>query len=267
MLFRSLVGPGNTRIVQGSTIESSSFNAWAMDSRLVFIEEIKLHGHNRYDVTNTLKPLITNNTIEIHPKNRDPINVPNYAAYFITTNYKDGVPIEYGERRYFVIFSRFPLVRIQRDEPEYFDILIEAVRQQAGAIGHWLLSVPYHEDFKPFGHAPWSVDKDEARFLTTDDMKEAIGEILEDSLNPAFGPEVVLHQPFLDYLTGQGSDVSSITGYHLNRTLMDLGFKKLGRRRVLDGDRYRVWARCEDDEPTLDWAKDVIDVRVTNSLL
>lgn len=266
-LFARLFGTGNTRVVQGATIESSRFNAWAKDRRMILVEEIKLHGHNRYDVTNTLKPLITNNVIEVHPKGKDPINVPNFAVYFITTNYKDGVPLEQNDRRYFVIFSRFPLARIKQQEPNYFDDLFDAVREHAGAVGRWILDTPYHDDFEPY-NAPWTADKAEATALTSDEFKDVVADILADSASPAFGPEVVLYQPFFDYLTLQNrGETLNITPYQLNKALMDLGFTKLGRHRLLDGDRYRVWARCPEGDPDVDWVKQVVETRAVNNLI
>ena len=52
---------------------------------------------------NRIKPLISNDTIEIHPKNINPFNAPNTTAYIASTNFPNALPLNDNDRRYFVL--------------------------------------------------------------------------------------------------------------------------------------------------------------------
>lgn len=87
-------------------------------------EEVKFHGHNRYDVVNKLKPYIANNRVEKHGKGKDPGNILNVTNYLMLTNHEDAIPIEEGDRRYFVRCSRRSASWMQLDAALQADYLI-----------------------------------------------------------------------------------------------------------------------------------------------
>lgn len=241
-LMGRLAGRSNIRVVQAQTIESDRFNGWAEGHTFCIIEEIKLHGHNRYDILNRLKPIITNDIIEIRRMQTDSYTAPNTGKYYITTNYKDALPVASKDRRYMILFSQFPEEYV--NDTAYFKELFKAIDSDDGsrAIGRWLLSVDYHKDFNPRGHAPHTLDKERAVELSQDCAVERINDILLDSDSPMFNGDYILFSPFLDYVNCAGvtDDGKNISSKILNKYLNDIGYNYIGRHRV-DGIRHRVW--------------------------
>lgn len=257
-LMGKLLGHTNVTAIQGQTIEGSIYTSWAEGHCFAIIEEIKLHGHNRYDIMNRLKTPITNDIIEIHAKGLSPYTVKNTGNYYITTNYTDAIPLAKQDRRYMILFSRFP--KRYRDDDKYFDTLFNVINSDEGAkdIGRWLLSVPYHPDFKPKGHAPHTPDKDLLVDLSRDDNAENIEDILMADDNPYFGKDYVIFGPFQKYVNNYAGEVSLRL---LNKYLQELGYRCLGRYRI-DIGQHRLWVR--DDSMGL---SEVLEAYELNKLL
>ena len=106
-LLELVLGPDNVRLMNADTVQNSDFSGWVEGQCVTVFEEVKFHGHNRFDVVNRLKPYISNNRVEKHGKGKDPGNVSNVTNYLMLTNHEDAIPIEEGDRRYFVVFSPF----------------------------------------------------------------------------------------------------------------------------------------------------------------
>ena len=66
---------------------------------------MKIHGHNRFDAANALKPCITDKQVSRRVMCEDPVEICNVSNYIAFTNYRDAMPLEKGERRWMVIFS------------------------------------------------------------------------------------------------------------------------------------------------------------------
>ena len=84
---------------------SSGFSAWGTGFLINCIEEIR-NKTNKYEVVEALKPYITNANVPSTAKGKDPKAVQNFTNYLAFTNYEDALPMDEGDRRYFVIFSR-----------------------------------------------------------------------------------------------------------------------------------------------------------------
>jgi hypothetical protein len=239
-LMGRLLGAPNVSTIQGRTIEKSEFTSWAEGHCFAIIEEIKLHGHNRYDIVNTLKTPISNAMIEIHPKGSDPYSVVNTGNYYITTNYTDAIPLAKKDRRYFILFSRFP--KEYSDNSKYFDDLFDAIGNDEGAVevGKWLLSVPYHADFKPKGHAPHTGDKDLLVELSRDGSADDVEELLETDDSLYFCAEYIVYGHFKKYVDHA---VTNEVSYRvLNRYLQELEYRCLGKHRG-DWGQHRIWVK------------------------
>jgi hypothetical protein len=238
-LMGALLGAHNTNVIQAQTIEGSIFNDWAEGHCFAIIEEIKLHGHNRYDILNRMNAIISNDIVEIHPKGSRTYSTKNTGNYYITTNFTDAVPIVSQDRRYFVLFSKFP--EEYTNNTAYFDALFKALGDPEGvkAVGRWLLSVSYHEDFKPNGHAPHTLDKDSIVELSRDICVDMIEESLEDSDNLYFCEDYIIYGPFHDYISHIDGQV---TNRMLNKYVQDLGYKFV-QRHLINGKRERIWVR------------------------
>ena len=241
-LMTRLVGRTNVAVIAAQTIEGSNFNSWAEGHVFGVIEEIKMHGHNRFDILNSLKAVITNDMIEIHRKGESPYPVPNTGNYYITTNYKDALPIGGGDRRYMILFSRFP--EEMRKDSRYFDRMFAAImdNESCRAIGQWLLSVDYHKDFKPRGRAPHTEDKIQAIDLASDVLKHEIEDILESSDSPLFGKNYVFAGPLIEYLSYENNGSGKVSTQLIARYLEELGYVFVGRARI-KGKRPSAYLR------------------------
>lgn len=235
-LLARVLGLENVSTIGAQAVEEK-FTSWAEGSQLVFIEEIRLHGHNRYDVLNRLKPLITNAMVPIRRMNVDTYMVPNTVNYILTTNYRDALPLNDNDSRYYVLFSRFQtkedLEAFKAAEPTYYDKLHEAVADSPGAIRKWLLEWQISPSFKPQGRAPESVAKSEMVNLAKTDEQEALETILATS------PRVDMTTVLLNVTDlaeeFEKLDVGLPYGKAMNSLLLTCGFTRLGK--VWMGDR------------------------------
>jgi len=81
-----------------------NFNSWMSEKLFIGVEEIKV-SHSRLDMLEALKPMITNESIEVESKGVDQVMMDNYANFFMCSNYKDAIPITVDTRRYCILYS------------------------------------------------------------------------------------------------------------------------------------------------------------------
>ena len=237
-LVSQIVGLPNVKLIKSNTVIKSSdsgFSDWVEGHLFGFIDEIKLHGHNKHDVANFMKDILTNDTTtcrDLYVKNR---NIPNTANYFFTSNYRNAYPIEKGDRRMFVLLSQAPLEEMG---DEYFDALNTSIRANCGDIARWILDVPIHQEFKPDGHAPMTTYKNDEIVFSRDDSMDVVEEILKDQECPMFCPEYLCFAPFYEAFaaTPEGREISA---GQLRLMLIKLGFTKLeGRPTIKHQDKH-----------------------------
>jgi len=239
--FAELVGVAmggqNVRMLNGSTLESN-FTDWAGGYALVAIEEMKQHGHNRYDVMNRIKPYISNSQVEIHPKGKASYTAPNVANYIIFSNHLDGAPIDENDRRY--MFVRSPLSKERAKEMTergYFRDVFDAIHGHAGAIRGWLLGVQPHPEFDPDGRAPHTSVKNTVVEMSKSDLEIATEDLLETGAD-GVSREVISSAHLTRALTAGGQEPPA--GHRVNALLTRLGFQ-FACRKKWHGEACRVW--------------------------
>lgn len=82
---------------------TSRFNGWLEGKLLIVIEEMKTAG--RQEVADILKPMITNDRIEVQGKGQDQRTADNRANFLIFSNHPDAVLKTASDRRYCVLFT------------------------------------------------------------------------------------------------------------------------------------------------------------------
>lgn len=82
---------------------ANPFNSYLENKILIIVEEIHMSG--KREILDTLKPLITNDRVEIQPKGVDKKMVDNIANWFFCTNYKDAILKTKDDRRYSMFFT------------------------------------------------------------------------------------------------------------------------------------------------------------------
>lgn len=244
-LMRSVMGRDNVKSVS-PTVLNTDFNAWAQGSCLAIIEELRIIGHNRYDTANRLKPVITNDTVEIHSKGKDPYEVWNTQNYISFTNYMDALPLTDSDRRYHIIFSPFTT----KEELEaglipfggsdaYFTELHDALQSEFRAIRKFLLTYRLDDEFKPNGRAPMSTEKHKMIAMgVTDEMRLVSDCLVSGGLG--IGKNVAISSYLRNATILADSDMV-IAKRDFNQIMQKLGWEKHPARVWWNGRTEIVW--------------------------
>lgn len=271
LLMARALGEKNTKSISNSMIVSSAstgFNSWAIGHCFGMVEEIKLHGHNRFDALNALKEPITNDLIGYHPKGKEMRLVRNYTNYMLCSNHNNGLPISDGDRRYCVIESRADGTKLLVDSPEYFIRLTKAIEEHTGAIIKWLMGIDFHPDFSPDGRAPMTDAKRSLIAQVGDTDSDMLMALLEDSTSPYYDGDIVCIGKLLSRLASERT-LSIGSGEQLAHRLRACGFLKARQIRIPDnGCRDYIWYRKKkfQGEPSLGEIKDWLEKRKEISL-
>lgn len=238
-----VLGVNNVFTINAKALESD-FTEFAEGNLMVFVAEVKMHGHNRFDVMNGIKTFITDDVVEVHPKHFRRHKAINQTTYCLMSNFRDAMPIAAHDRRYYTVQSAFQnkdqIVAFERDNPSYFDHLHEAIESYPGAVRKWLMEYELHPEFKPQGRAPDNSTKDYLIRLTKSPELEAIEEIISESeridLSSLLLDTTLLADEF------NGTDVQIPQTNKLASILSEAGFTYLGRIKV-NGEPRRYWSR------------------------
>lgn len=248
-MMSHILGHQNVRVLSSSTLEGSGFTGWVVGQCMVVIEEVKLDGHNRYDVYNMLKPPISNDVVEAHCKGKDPYNVPNTSNYLLLTNHEDALPLDDSDRRIFFVRSPFAtkeelfaaIAGFGLSPDEYFDTLFdEAIKKHAGALRGWMMNRKLSPEFRADGRAP---------------ITEARGLLIEMSKSEE---EIAVSKELDNGGKGIYQDIVSVThlvkqarehhpGLHLRTRRISSIMASLGwapyKQIRWDGDRCRIYLK------------------------
>lgn len=158
-----VLGAANVHTLNGDTVLNSTFTGWAEGAAVVMVEEIRFQGHNRFEVANRLKPYITNDRVDVHAKGRDPRTVLNATNYMFATNHVDMLPIDDGDRRYFVLHSPFERKELMEaalqkrfglSRKEHFAEIKALAVAHPGQLALWLAESERPAEFNENGDAP-----------------------------------------------------------------------------------------------------------------
>jgi len=237
-MMAAVLGGDNCKTVFAKTLEAPH-NAWAEGSLFAFVEEIRMVGHNRHDVLNSMKPLITNPTVEIHAKNINPYNILNTQAYMLSTNFQNALPVGDSDRRYFVLMSEFQSAESVEQLPsDYFTNLFNTLTESPGAIRGWLLAYKLHPEFDPQGRAPRSHGKDTMIELNKSDELVMVEDLIESEFYPEISRELIVVSKLADVLSDKYAPYR-VKETQVAAILRQLGFTYLGRPKI-DGRKLGV---------------------------
>jgi hypothetical protein len=239
-LMASALGGQNVVPLNARVLESQ-FNEWACGAAVVAIEEMKQHGHNRHDVMNSVKPLITNDTVNIHPKGKAAYAAPNVTNYIIFSNFLDGAPIDATDRRYMFLSSRLSEDGArQLTEQGYYKRLFDAARLHPGAMRKWLMELPLDAEFDANGRAPMTRIRATVVAASKSDLEWAIEDVLAKGA-PGVCREVISSSHFTAALRERGLEAPATKA--VRTTLANLGFEYLEKRKRWAGDMRNLWVK------------------------
>jgi len=249
-LLAAVMGRVNVRNVSPKVL-GTDFTGWAEGSCVAVLEEIKLTGHNRYDILNALKPFITNDSIEVHAKGKDPRDAINTTNYIAFTNYQDALPLTETDRRWWIVFTPFTsssemaraVAPLSANLGLYFDRLHEAIQQHPAELRRWLLDHSIGTTFKPNGSAPATDEKARMISASTSEEEDMVRFILEDGegrkgVTPTVFASRLMRRELLSL--DSSLEINTTAG---NRLFARCGFSKLPKKVKWDGEAHTVWVR------------------------
>ena len=233
-ILTAVLGSKNTKEV--STRELfSDFSGYAEGACVCALEEMRVRGHNRHEVMNTLKPLITNENVSVIRKGENAKSVKNTTNYIGFTNYPDALVLDEDDRRWAVFFSKY-LTReelLRERNHAYFERLYSAFRNNAGVIRGWLEHGVLLDYFNPMLPPDTGVHK--ARMIAesrSDDQKHMVS-IIDSAKRTMVTVDMLRQEARLDDLRMSPEAIS--------RLLKSMGWQqKFGQMRV-HGERVRLW--------------------------
>lgn len=248
-LLKLCLGNKNFRVITPNDI-ISTYNSWATNSCVTVINELKIQGHNRHDIINELKPLITDDSISIKEKYIQTYNTVNTTNYICFTNYKDAIPINRTDRRYWLLFS--PLKNKEHLEflagesySDYFIKLFDGLENHYQEVLTWLLNYEISKEFYKIKVAPENENKE--NLIATEEMAiEGLIEIKEELekggvgiTKEAFSSNNLIKQVLFN------TEDNNLTTY-FSTSKRNFLFKKLGfilyyKKIFWNGKQERIW--------------------------
>lgn len=229
----------------------SDFTAWAEGKCVRVLEEIRVQDKGRSSVMDKLKPMITNDVVDVVKKGKDGADVANVTNYIALTNHMDALAIDEGDRRWGVWRTRFKdhaQVRAELDD-DYWRRLHGGVGKNPSVIRGWLMSIDL-SSFNPFSSPVMTQAKQQmieaSRSPVAADLREALA-----LGGPGVGRDVVVTDALNEAVRGIGG--RSINTTTLSNLLLGMGWLKHGKTIKWNGKTRRVYYMpgpwCDGAEP------------------
>ena len=183
------VGHRYTHLPNASDLSSNGvkFNAWIANKLFIGIEEI--YTASRWELSDALKPLITNDRIEIQGKGADQVTGDNRANFMLCSNHKDAVLKTDRDRRYCVFYTAQQTAEDMAllgwaSSGGYFQKLYEWARGGGyAAVNYFLQNYSIPDELNPAGEchrAPFTSSTEEAVTLSLGRIEQEVLEAVEE---------------------------------------------------------------------------------------
>ena len=234
LMMKAALGVANIKTLNATTLKDT-FTEWAEGSKMVFIEEIRLHGTNRYEVLDKMKIYVTNEDIPVRHMHRPQYQIPNVTNYVMYTNYWDALPLSLTDRRYFVVGTSFQTLEEVNEfteaNPQHFATLYEAVYSHGDLLRGWLMGRKLTGNFRPKAPAPDSAAKRRMRDESDlSDDGDVLADLLEVSTNPLISNTLLCADTLREKIEEEGSLCPQ--GHAFKSMLSRAGFHLIGRYRL-----------------------------------
>ena len=186
--------------------------------------------------------------IQINDKGVKQYMTYNTTNYICFTNYKDSLPLNEDDRRWWVIFV--PVDSLEEMEKvigesikTYFPKLFDSVRNNGHIIRKWLLEYPLTVEFLNTKQAPMTEHK-LGMIATEEAGVEGLMEI-KDLINRGgefFNDNVISSSDLFDQVIFEHPELQ-IIGRSRHVILKKLGYSALPKPMKLNGKTRRMWAK------------------------
>lgn len=188
-----------------------------------------------------LKPMITNDVVDVVKKGKDGADVANVTNYIALTNFMDALAIDEGDRRWGVWKTRFKdRAQVMREMGDaYWKRLHEAIGKHPEVIRGWLMSVDL-SDFNPYS-AP---DMTQAKLDMIEASRSTVNADTREALalgGLGVGPDVIATDCLGEVMRGMGGRAPSTTT--LANILARLGWVKMADTMKWRSKSRRIYYR------------------------
>ncbi len=244
--MQAVLGFEHVKVLSDGSIKSG-YNEWAFGSQFVAVEEIYVNGANRHAIMNTIKPLISNDDLDVNEKFRNSRKADNITNYMLFSNHHDALAITPNDRRYFVLKS--PLQhksQVLALGEDYFAPLYSMLRDNPGALRSYLMNWEISPSFRPDGHAPRTKYVAEMVQDSATDLTAAIRRLLLEGDYPLIQYDIVSTKVLMDVIQ-LDERIQKVSNQLISHTLREEGFYQIGRH-MFGTDRHYIWVRRGADE-------------------
>jgi hypothetical protein len=244
--MKAVLGPEHVKTIDGAAIKSG-WNEWSFGSQLVVLEEVKVSGTSKYEIMNSLKPLITNDDISVNERFRNTRVVANISNYLIFSNHHDALALTPGDRRYFVIKSPLQTKsQVLALGDDYFTPLYAMLRDHPGALRAFLLDWEISPDFNPNGHAPRTKYVTDMVNDSASDLTATIRQLLLEGDMPLVQYDIVSSTAIKAALYNE-EGMNRVTTQQIAQVLREEGLHQCGRH-LIGEERHYLWSRADITE-------------------
>jgi len=247
-LLRVCLGDRNVGTVSPTQV-TSDFNGWATNVVVNVLEELRVKGHNRHEAVNALKPLITERMIQINDKGVKQFMTYNTTNYICFTNYKDAIPMDADDRRWWVIFVEVDsLDKLDEIVGEstivYFPKLFGAVREHAQELRKWLMEYDITKKFLNTKQAPMT-DFKQRMIATEENNLEGLDEVREliKEGGAYYNDMVISSVDLFDALIIKHIRLCITSTHEKNAILKKLGYMLHPKAVKIDGHVKKIWTK------------------------
>ncbi len=249
-MLSAVLGPGHVKPIDGTAL-TGAWNEWAYGTQVVALEEVRVAGQNRHEVMNKLKPLITNDVVNINQRHRDSRSVPNRANFILFTNHHDALAVSNNDRRYCIIKSPLQTKAQVRalGGSDYFGPLYAMITSKAAGLRSYLEQVVIPDDFPTNGPAPDTSYMGELVQDAASEPMALLRELVADGDNPLVRPDLVSGTVLGQMLNATCQQ--RVSSQYLATLLREEGYGSLGRH-TCGGVKHTVWCKVDDKRPVDD---------------
>lgn len=256
---RRLVGEQNTQMVSNKVLRSS-FNDQIGRAHLLYFDEVHCNGHwDASDQANGLKSVVSDTTLEVHPKGLAAYNIPNRLVVTASSNYYDAMFLQRLDRRWGVC-EIAPNRGYSRDQARrYYDLIWKFLGSpRASGVLRWIFGRVDLTGFNPQNAPPITTAK--LRMTELSDSAEAniIRDAFRNSDKP-FDKDLFVLEDIRGMLNAEMGKTYS-THKVANITRDAIGAQELGRInhhnrlvRVWCCRRFEIWK----GKTTAEWSREL----------
>lgn len=219
-VLRILLGEHNCSVIETNELKSE-YSGYMEDRVCVIIEELMAPG--RRDVLNSLKPKITQLLIPLRKKYANKRDIPNTVNFIAFSNFFDALPLDYDDRRYFVVGTD-----AEKRDVAYYNQLWGWTEKSYGVILNWLLKRDLSK-FNPNAKPPMTAAKREMTQSSRPVVEAEIARMIAER-EPPFDLDLVeikrVLQVLSDYM--REANLSAV-----QKGLKANGAKNLGQKKAL----------------------------------